>query len=177
MIAAIIAATAASLLEMGRSAICPCGRVRLWWGTVQSEENSQQILDWYSLSHLVHGLVFYAVGWLLLRRWDWRMRLVIATVCEAAWEITENSPAIIDRSRAVTIAYGYAGDSVLNSVSDIGCMTAGFWIASRLPVWASVALMLACEMVALAVIRDNLTLNLIMLIHPVDAIRLWQAGG
>jgi len=148
----------------------------LWWGVVQSPQNSQQLFDWYSLTHLVHGLLFYAAGWIWLRRYPWQARLVVATICEAAWEIAENSPLIIYRYRAVTIAYGYSGDSVLNSVSDILCMIAGFWIARRVPGWLSIVILVSCELLALAVIRDNLTLNIVMLIHPVGAVRVWQAG-
>lgn len=151
--------------------------MRLWWGQVQSEENSQQLFDWYSLSHLVHGLIFYAITRAILPRWSWRARIVIATIVEAAWEIAENSPVIIDRYRAVTMAWGYSGDSVLNSMSDIGCMLIGFALARRLPIWASVALGIAAELLALAVIRDNLTLNIVMLVHPIAAIRSWQAGA
>ncbi|MDE0880840.1 MAG: DUF2585 family protein [Sphingomonas bacterium] len=176
LISVIVVVAALVLLTMGRSAICPCGHVRLWWGVVQSPENSQQLFDWYSLTHLVHGLLFYAAGWMWLRRYPWQARLVVATICEAAWEIAENSPLIIDRYRAVTMAYGYSGDSVLNSVSDILCMIAGFWIARRVPGWLSIVILVSCELLALAVIRDNLTLNIVMLIHPVGAVRVWQAG-
>ncbi len=175
-IAAIVVGAAIALLALGRSPICPCGTVRLWHGVVQSPENSQQLSDRYSLSHVVHGLLFYAAGALLLRRWPWHARLTLAVAVEAAWEVLENSPVIIDRYRAVTMAWGYAGDSVLNSVSDIACMVTGFALARRLPVRGSVALGLALELVALAAIRDNLTLNVLMLVRPVKAIRVWQAG-
>ncbi|MCP3736013.1 DUF2585 family protein [Sphingomonas sp. RP10(2022)] len=176
LIPALLVATAAILLAMGRSAICPCGRIALWHGAVQSDQNSQQIADWYSLSHVVHGLLFYGATWLALHRWPWTARLVVAVVVEAGWEILENSPLIIDRYRAVTMAWGYSGDSVLNSISDIAAMMLGFTIARRLPWWASAGLVVLLEVVALVAIRDNLTLNLIMLIAPVEAIRIWQAG-
>ena len=172
-----LVATAAMLLAMGRSAICPCGHVALWAGDVRSDQNSQQLLDWYSLTHLVHGLLFYAAGWLVLRRWRWTARLTLAVALEAGWEVVENSPMIIDRYRAVTMAFGYSGDSVLNSLADIGCMAAGFAIARHLPWRATVALGIALELLALWAIRDNLTLNVLMLAWPVDAIRAWQAGG
>lgn len=175
--AAIVAGTAGVLLAMGRSAICRCGTVKPWAGEVQSPENSQMIADWYSLSHVVHGLLFYGAGWLLLRRWPVATRMVIATAIEAAWEIAENSPLVIDRYRAVTLAWGYAGDSVLNSVSDIAMMLLGFWVARRLPAWGSVAFGLALELIALWAIRDNLTLNVWMLVAPNPAIVRWQAGA
>lgn len=174
---AIVVAAAVVLLAMGRSAICPCGFVTLWHGSVQSDQNSQQLSDWYSLSHVVHGLIFHAATRLLLPRAPWQARLTLAVAVEAAWEVLENSPLIIDRYRAVTMAWGYSGDSVLNSLSDIGCMMLGFVVARRLPWWGVVALGIALELVALAAIRDNLTLNVLMLVHPVDAIRQWQAGG
>lgn len=174
---AIVALAALVLLAMGRAPICTCGTVKLWHGTVQSAENSQHLADWYSLSHVVHGLIFYGLGCLILRRRPWQLRLAFATLVEAAWEILENSPIIIDRYRAVTIALGYEGDSVVNSVADIGWMVVGFAVARRLPPWATIALGIALELVALAAIRDNLTLNVWMLAAPNDAVRSWQAGA
>ena len=174
-------ATVATLLAMGRPVICECGTVKLWWGLVQSAENSQHLADWYSFSHIIHGLLFYGAAHLLWRRWKLlgglpaRWALPIALVIEAAWELFENSPIIIDRYRAVTVSWGYSGDSIVNSVADIGWMAAGFWLASRLPVKASIALAIAFELFTLAMIRDNLTLNVLMLAWPVDAIKVWQA--
>lgn len=173
----VVALTAAVLLAMGRSAICTCGRVALWHGQVDSAENSQQLLDPYSATHLVHGLLFYVAGWLLLRRLDWRARLLAAVVVEAAWEVAENSPAVIDRYRSVTAALGYTGDSVLNSVGDIACMVAGFLLARALPWRASVALVLSLELLLLVTIRDNLALNVLMLVAPDPRIVAWQQAG
>lgn len=180
---AVALAAGAILLAMGRTAICTCGTVKLWWGVVQSAENSQHIMDWYSASHLIHGLLFYFFAHLLWRRWklfggkpaSWA--LPIAVAFEAFWELLENSPMIIDRYRAVTVSYGYEGDSVLNSLSDIGFMALGFWLASKLPVWASVVLALFLELFTLYFIRDNLTLNVLMLVWPLEAVRQWQAGA
>ncbi len=175
-------AIGATLLAMGRVPICACGSVKLWWGVVQSAENSQHIADWYSFSHVIHGLLFYGFAHLLWRRWKWfggrptAWALPIAVVFEGFWELLENSPLIIDRYRAVTVSFGYEGDSVLNSLSDIGFMALGFWSASKLPWWASVLLALAFELFTLALIRDNLTLNVLMLVWPLDAVRQWQAG-
>jgi len=172
---ALIIGTALIELAMGREPICKCGVVR-FWGVANSPENSQQIADWYTPSHIVHGLLFYAATGLipgLHLRW----RLLLAIFVEVAWEIAENSSWIIDRYREATIALDYYGDSVLNSVSDVLAMLIGFWLASRLPVWASVLTVIALELLALAVIRDNLTLNILMLLHPLESVRQWQAGA
>jgi hypothetical protein len=178
--AGLIAATAAVLLAMGRVPICTCGQIKLWTGEVFSADNSQHISDWYTPSHVVHGVLFFGLLW-LVARWLPRglplgLRAVVAIAIEASWEILENSPIIIDRYRAATAALGYTGDSVLNSVSDILFMVVGFFLAARLPVWASVALVVALELFTAAMIRDNLTLNIIMLLWPLDAIRNWQLG-
>jgi hypothetical protein len=173
---AIVALAAAILLAMGRNPICTCGHVALWTGTVSGPENSQMIADWYTPSHVIHGFLFYLAGWLLLRRRAIGERLVAAVAIEALWELIENSPMVIDRYRTATVAFGYVGDSVLNSVADIGWMTLGFLLARRLPVWTTVALALFFELLTLWVIRDNLTLNVLMLVWPIEAIRVWQAG-
>ena len=169
------------LLAMGRPPICACGTVKLWHGAVQSAENSQHITDWYSASHLIHGLLFYAFAWVLWTRWRLfgglpaRYALPIAVAFEAFWEVLENSPMIIQRSREATISLGYVGDSIVNSMADVGWMMIGFFLASRLPVWASVALAIALELLTLILIRDNLTLNVLMLLWPLESVREWQA--
>ena len=173
----------AILFAMDRPPICTCGEVKLWHGVVQSEGNSQHLTDWYSPSHFTHGLIMYFFAWLLWTKWRLfggkpaRWALPIAVLVEAAWEIMENTPMVIDRYRAVTVSFGYSGDSILNSAADIGWMAAGFLLAARIPAWASVVLALGFELLTLWIIRDNLTLNVIMLFWPVEAIRQWQGMG
>jgi len=169
-----LALTVAIMVAMGRPLICTCGTIELW-GEVGPKQ-SQMLADWYSPSHIVHGLLFYgALRW-LRRKWSIELRFIVALVIEAAWEILENTPMVIDRYRDATIALGYSGDSILNSASDVAMMALGFMMARRLPVWASIAILLVLELVPLFVIRDNLTLNVIMLLAPSDAILNWQAG-
>ena len=173
----IVAAAATIELAMGRHLICTCGQIELWVGARDSSKTSQMLADWYSLSHIVHGLLFYAVLWLIARRWPVEGRFLTALLIEAAWEVTENSPFVVDRYRTATAALGYNGDSVINSMSDILMMCLGFIVARKLPLWASIILLFVLEIVPLFVIRDNLTLNVWMLLAPNDAIRAWQAAG
>jgi hypothetical protein len=172
----IVIAAAAILLAMERPPICTCGTIALWEPSADSARTSQMLSDWYSPSHLIHGLLFYGLLWLAFRRQPVGWRFIAALSIEAGWEIAENTPMIIDRYREATAALGYTGDSVINSLSDIGMMSLGFLLARRLPVWASIVLAIALELAALAVIRDNLALNILMLLAPNDAIRAWQAG-
>ncbi|MBY6129702.1 DUF2585 family protein [Qipengyuania aquimaris] len=172
------------LLAMDRPPICECGYVKLWHGLINDAGNSQHISDWYTPSHIIHGMIFYALGWWLFvrrglggtdaaKRWG----LPLAVFLEAAWEVAENTPIVIDRFRSVTANFGYSGDSVLNSAADIGWMAFGFWLTLRLPVKWTVALAIIGEVVAGVVVRDGLTLNVIMLLFPIDAIAEWQAAS
>jgi hypothetical protein len=173
----IIGLTACVELAMGRLPLGPDGKFGWWDGNIWGSENSQRVADVYSFSHVVHGILFYAFLWLIARKGPLRHRFLIAVSIEAVWEILENSPLIINRYREVTIALGYSGDSILNSCSDILMMCLGFLFASATPALASVALVLVLEVGCLFWVRYNLTLNIIMLIHPIDAIRTWQSAG
>jgi hypothetical protein len=175
---AVTALTAALLYALGRIPMCKCGYIKLWHGGRGDSEISQHLTDWYTYSHLLHGIIFY---WLITLFAQGRLsvaaRLVIAVVIEAGWEIFENTPFVINRYRTQTISRDYYGDSIVNIVGDIAAMVVGFLLAARLPAWVTVVLLIAVELVLLVLIRDNLLLNIIMLVYPLDWIRQWQAGG
>ena len=177
----LVAVAAAILLAMGREPICKCGYVKFWQGQVFSSENSQHIADWYTFSHIIHGFLFYGLFWLIRRVTglpiSFGVALLLSIVVESAWEITENSPAVIDHYRSATISLDYYGDSVLNSVCDILSMVLGFVSARLAPVWLTVSSALAMELIVGWLIRDNLTLNVIMLLWPMDWIKAWQGGA
>jgi Protein of unknown function (DUF2585) len=174
--AAIVAAAAISLYLMGHPLICKCGVVKLWHFDVTSSENSQHLIDWYTPSHLIHGFLFYWALWLISRfvPLSASMRFILAVVIEAAWEVTENTDFVINHYREMTISLDYYGDSVINSVSDILVMMLGYFMAARLPVRLTVGIAVALELFVGLAIRDNLTLNVLMFVWPLDAVLNWQ---
>lgn len=166
------------LYFMGQTPICKCGYVKLWHGVVFSSENSQHLSDWYTFSHIIHGFAFYGLTWLIFRK---RLPLgplfIMAVIVEAGWEIFENTDMVINRYREVTISLDYYGDSILNSVADQLAMVVGFFLAYKLPVKITIFLTILMEVVVGYYIRDNLTLNIIMLLYPLDSIKDWQGGA
>ena len=171
----------AILWSMGRPPICSCGEIKLIHLVVQSSENSQHLSDWYTPSHIIHGFLFFGAGHLLRKKWPALFPLGVAVslaiIAEGAWEILENSPIIIDRYREVTISWGYAGDSIVNSLADIAWMILGFFVASRLPWKATLIIALIFEIFVGYMIRDNLALNVLMLTAPLESVKEWQAGA
>lgn len=172
----ITVGTAVILFFMGQPLISTSGTMQLWVGELGTPEGSQHIADWYSASHFIHGLLFFGILYLFNRQVSLGTRFVIATLIEAGWEILENSPIIIDRYREATIAFGYSGDSVLNSTTDMLFMMAGFWFARLVPWWVTVLVIIGLELFVGFMIRDNLALNILMLVYPIDAVRVWQSS-
>jgi hypothetical protein len=175
--AAVVAVQALALHLMGRVTICTCGYVKLWEGDVAGPGTSQHLTDWYTFTHLVHGFVLYFLLWLVGRRLPLGARFLLAVLMETSWEILENSNFVIARYRAETVSLNYYGDSIVNSVSDTLTALVGFTLAAWLRPAATVALALTIEGGLALAIRDNLTLNVQMLIHEVPAIKAWQAAG
>ena len=172
--AAIVVGAAIILYAMGHPLICKCGYVKLWHFDVVSAENSQHIFDWYTPSHIIHGFLFYGLFWLIAPRASFGLRLILAVVIEAGWEVAENTDFVINHYREMTISLDYYGDSVLNSVSDILFMVAGFFLAAWLPVWLTIVIAIALEVSIGIMIRDGLTLNVLMFVWPLDSVLQWQ---
>lgn len=173
----IVTLQAFVLFAMGQPVICTCGYIKLWHGLVTSPETSQHLMDWYTYSHVLHGLIFYLILWLVAPGAPVGLRFVLAIGLEAGWEILENTSFIIDRYRESALAQGYFGDSVINSISDTLAAALGFGVAHRFPVWASLGLLVGIELSLAFLIRDNLTLNIIQLLYPSEALSKWQLGN
>jgi len=162
---------------MGRTPICECGYIKLFEPVANGPGNSQHLADWYTPSHIIHGFLFYGLAHLVLRNKPLAAKLLLALLLESGWEILENSPIIIDRYRTATISLDYYGDSILNSAMDTIFMALGFLLAWRAPVAATIAIAIFFEIFTGWLIRDNLTLNVLMLVYPLEAVKAWQGGG
>jgi hypothetical protein len=176
-VAAIILAAALALYLMGHPLICKCGTVKLWHFEVISAENSQHLIDWYTPSHIIHGFIFYWLLWLVSRYllpMSFGLRLMLAVAIEASWEVIENTDFVINHYREMTVSLDYYGDSVINSVMDILFMILGFFLAAWWPVWLTITAGVALELIVGAAIRDNLTLNVLMFLRPLDSVLEWQ---
>ncbi len=175
--ALLVAVQAGVLYLFGQPPICTCDYVKLWEGVVLSAGNSQHLSDWYTFSHIIHGILFYALFTLLFPRISVWARLLMAMGVEIAWEIAENTPTVIQHYREQALAQGYTGDSIINSVSDTIAMVLGFLMARKWPVWAVITLAFFLELWVAYEIRDNLALNIINLLHQFDFIAAWQSGA
>jgi hypothetical protein len=163
-------------LAMGRPLKYRNGPVAFWSGNINSDQNSQQVADPYTFTHFVHGAAFYGLTRLLMPKAAFATRLIVASAIEGAWEAYENTDTVVERYRTETISLGYYGDSLINSIADIVACLIGFVLAWRLPRALTVTWVIAVELILLVWIRDNLTLNILMLVYPIDAVRKWQAG-
>jgi hypothetical protein len=174
----VFVAAALVLHAMGRPWWCQAGDLAPWSGDIWSRHNSQHLVDPYSVTHAMHGLLFYWLLWLTLGRIaSATTRAGVALGIETAWEIVENTNAMIERYRATTISLDYYGDSVVNSIGDILCFVGGYAAAAVIPVSVSVVGFVAAELLLLVWIRDSLFLNMLMLVHPIEAVKAWQLGG
>jgi hypothetical protein len=175
---AVVAGMAAILAAMGRTWWCAAGDTNLWSSEVWSRHNSQHLVDPYTFTHVLHGLVFYALVWLAVGgRVGAVARWWLGFAIEVAWEVLENTDALIERYRGTTVSLDYFGDSVVNSIGDVLAYVAGYWLAGVVPVWASVATFVVVDLALVAWIRDSLVLNVVMLLFPIEALREWQSRG
>lgn len=172
---AVAGAAVVVLLSMGRHVWCECGSPVPWAWDVWSRHNSQHVIDPYAFTHVLHGVAFFGALWLVAgKRVSVVWRAAITAALESAWEILENSPIVIERYRAATISLDYFGDSIVNSVADVGACLFGFWIASKLPWKLSIALFVVTEVVLLFWVRDSLLMNILQLVYPIEAVKTWQ---
>ena len=175
-IVAVLAATVFELRRQGRLWWCAVGDLSPWAGDIGNRHTSQHLFDPYTFTHVLHGFIICGLLALVLPRLAVRWRLVLAVMIEATWEVFENTNYVISRYRDATAAIGYEGDSVFNSLGDILACTVGFAVALKLGFRRTLALFLFIELVLLIWIRDSLLLNIILLIHPIEAIKTWQMG-
>ena len=174
---AIFLVQAIALYFFGQPSICECGYVKVWEGVVRSAGNSQHLFDWYTPSHVIHGLIFYGIFWYFFPKMSVWWRIALSIGLESAWEITENTPMVINHYRQQALAQGYIGDSILNSIMDTLAMVGGFLLARCIPVWVAVAVALALELYVGYMIRDNLTLNVLGMFYVFPWVTQWQSGG
>jgi len=177
LLGGVLVVSAIALRVQGRLWICPCGYVAFWYGDINSAGNSQHLFDPYTFTHVLHGFLFIGFVQLLWPRWAESSKIVGSLLLEALWEVIENSTYIVERYRSETVSLGYMGDSIINSFGDLLACLVGVLIARRLGVARTIALSIVIEIVLLFTVRDNLTLNIIMLLFPSDAIRAWQLGN
>lgn len=175
-IAAIPLTAVVVLLLMGRSWWCACGNPWLWIGNILSPHNSQHLFDPYSFTHVLHGFAFCAIFSWLQPGSHWKLRWTFTLLFESLWEIAENSPLVILRYRSATAAFGYLGDTIANSCGDLLCCSLGFFLARALGFRRALAVFVLTELILLWWIRDNLTLNIVMLIYPIESLKAWQLG-
>lgn len=174
VIVLLVPLTALALWAEGRLFWCACGEFRVWVGDTCSSQNSQQLFDPYSFTHVLHGFLLFWLIALVFKNLSPSRQLSLAAILEALWEILENTPFIIDRYRAQTAALGYTGDTIVNSLGDLFCAIVGFQVARRLGYVRSLIAFLILEVVLLFWIHDSLLLQILMLIFPVNALKLWQ---
>jgi Protein of unknown function (DUF2585) len=175
-IAFVVLLTVVLLRLQGRGWHCPAGDFSPWSYNIWSQHNSQHLFDPYSFTHILHGVLYCGITAIIFRKLAlvWQFFIAVAVAC--AWELLENSTFIIERYRAATISLDYFGDSILNSASDVFCCGLGFWIASKIGWRKGIIFFLLTEIVLAIWIRDSLLINIIMLIYPIDAIKMWQTG-
>jgi len=176
IVAAIVVLLAMIVLlrAEGRSFICSCGRFAIWISDWCSSNTSQQLLDPYSLTHILHGFLFFWLMLLLFKRMPGPWQFWLALLLESAWEVFENTSFVINKYRTETAALGYQGDTIVNSLGDLACALVGFLVARQLGLWRSLIVYVLVELVLIFWIHDSLTLQILMLVRPVEAIKLWQ---
>ncbi len=162
---------------LGQPFTCECGYIKFWESNVLSPGMSQQLFDWYTFSHIIHGFIFYGILKLIFPHLPASSRFLFAMGLEIGWEIIENTPWVIKAYRAQALAQGYNGDSIINSLFDTLSMMTGFFLARRLPVWVILLLAVLFEVFVGYCIRDGLFLNILNFIHQFDFIHTWQSGG